>query len=302
MEQELPFEARLSITIAVEELEKDLFSAIAIPNADRAANAAKVFEQVKTWLWRSFMMIAAEWARIGLDSSEFARQMDRVQTVLLDKAIQDYELGCRLSGTAEPDPALSAIREDFRYILAVSGQGWCRRNNERLLMYTQGDGQTEPLYCESAAEILMRGGNPLVPDIPKPNSPDETPATGIRSLRAGSDVFDGQENAQPAVTGTEGNRESRCAPLRNTALAVKSDTTKQEGSQQRPGKEQKGDASLLAGKRAVSFRTAEQYLGITERHRQYLVRDGRLTVEGKGQNRKITTDSLRICLPPENPN
>jgi hypothetical protein len=73
-------------------------------------------------------------------------------------------------------------------------------------------------------------------------------------------------------------------------------------TRQRPGKEQKGDASLLAGKRAVSFWTAEQYLGITDRQRQYLVKDGKLTVEGKGQNRKITTDSLRICLPPENPN
>jgi hypothetical protein len=58
----------------------------------------------------------------------------------------------------------------------------------------------------------------------------------------------------------------------------------------------------LAGKRAVNFRTAEQYLGLTERQRQNLVKDQVLVVEGKGQNKKITSDSLRAYLPPENPN
>jgi hypothetical protein len=77
---------------------------------------------------------------------------------------------------------------------------------------------------------------------------------------------------------------------------------KQDRTKPRPGKERKGDASLLAGKRAVNFRTAEQYLGLTERQRQNLVRDQILVVEGKGQNKKITTDSLRAYLPPENPN
>jgi hypothetical protein len=86
------------------------------------------------------------------------------------------------------------------------------------------------------------------------------------------------------------------------ALGEKSATAKQEGNKPRPGKERKGDASLLAGKRAVNFRTAEQYLGLTERQRQNLVRDQILVVEGKGQNKKITTDSLRAYLPPENPN
>ena len=86
------------------------------------------------------------------------------------------------------------------------------------------------------------------------------------------------------------------------ALGVKSGTAKQECPKQRPGKERQGDASLLAGKHAVSFRTAEQYLGITERQRQNLVKGQSLIVVGKGHHRKITTDSLRVCLPPENPN
>ena len=83
--------------------------------------------------------------------------------------------------------------------------------------------------------------------------------------------------------------------------AVPECQTDQEDAKPGPGKDRKGDASLLVGKRAVSFRTAEQYLGITERQRQYLVRDHKLTIEGKGQNRKITTESLMACLPPENP-
>ena len=66
--------------------------------------------------------------------------------------------------------------------------------------------------------------------------------------------------------------------------------------------DRKGDPTLLAGKARVTFRTAEQYLGITERQRQNLVRQAVLAVEGQGQNRQITTESLRNYLPPtENP-
>jgi hypothetical protein len=49
----------------------------------------------------------------------------------------------------------------------------------------------------------------------------------------------------------------------------------------------------------VNFKTAEMYLAITERQRQKLIRAGSLTVSGQGQNRKITTESLRRYLPPE---
>jgi hypothetical protein len=65
--------------------------------------------------------------------------------------------------------------------------------------------------------------------------------------------------------------------------------------------ERKGDPSLLGRKERVAFRTAEQYLGVTERQRQNLIKRGSLTVEGQGHNRKITTESLRKYLPPENP-
>jgi hypothetical protein len=65
--------------------------------------------------------------------------------------------------------------------------------------------------------------------------------------------------------------------------------------------ENKGDPALLAGEVRVTFRTAERYLGITERQRQNLVRQGVLVVEGQGLNRRITTESLRKYLPTENP-
>jgi hypothetical protein len=36
----------------------------------------------------------------------------------------------------------------------------------------------------------------------------------------------------------------------------------------------KGDAALLHGKQSAGFKTAEEYLGIKERQRQYLVKQG----------------------------
>ena len=63
----------------------------------------------------------------------------------------------------------------------------------------------------------------------------------------------------------------------------------------------KGDQALLAGKELVTFKTAEAYLGISERQRQILMEKETLVVKGKGHNRKITTESLLEYLPAENP-
>jgi hypothetical protein len=101
---------------------------------------------------------------------------------------------------------------------------------------------------------------------------------------------------------TEDRRDPDASVQEPSASPVESDVPRQDRTKPRPGKERKGDDSLLAGKRAVNFRTAEQYLGLTERQRQNLVKGKVLVVEGKGQNKKITTDSLRAYLPPENPN
>ncbi len=64
-------------------------------------------------------------------------------------------------------------------------------------------------------------------------------------------------------------------------------------------KGRKGDAAILANKDAVVFRTAETYLGMTDRQRHKLVQRGVLIIHGKGSNRKITTASLLAYLPPE---
>ena len=116
-----------------------------------------------------------------------------------------------------------------------------------------------------------------------------SPATSEEGAVTNTGQSAGERQQRPAVE-TVGTLGADCGPAR------------QDGTNPRPGKERKGDASLLAGKRAVNFRTAEQYLGLTERQRQNLVKDQILVVEGKGQNKKITTDSLRAYLPPENPN
>jgi len=87
----------------------------------------------------------------------------------------------------------------------------------------------------------------------------------------------------------------------NTGGATGSDVSIQ-GTEQRTRDARKGDGTLLDQKRLVSFGTAEQYLGITDRQRQKLIKSGALRVEGQGQNRKITAESLKIYLPPEIPN
>lgn len=65
-------------------------------------------------------------------------------------------------------------------------------------------------------------------------------------------------------------------------------------------REHKGDPSLLANKDAVSFETAELYLGIGQRQRQKLIKDGVLDVRGLGSNREITTESVLRYLPLKN--
>ncbi|MGA8597252.1 MAG: hypothetical protein WB676_21255 [Bryobacteraceae bacterium] len=64
---------------------------------------------------------------------------------------------------------------------------------------------------------------------------------------------------------------------------------------------QKANPVLLDGKTEVSFQTAQDYLGIGERHRQNLVKQKSLKVIGRGQNRKITVESLIDYLPLRKP-
>jgi hypothetical protein len=112
--------------------------------------------------------------------------------------------------------------------------------------------------------------------------------------------------AAPAESGTPGATEGRQDP---GALAqapsdsrVDSDMPRQDDTKRQAGKERKGDATLLGQKQFVSFKTAERYLGISERQRQKLMNSGALKFEGQGHNRKIVVESLKAYLPPEIPN
>lgn len=65
----------------------------------------------------------------------------------------------------------------------------------------------------------------------------------------------------------------------------------------------KGDIRLVTksdGSRyqSVDFPTAEQYADITPRRRQQLMTDETLKTVGKGQNRRITVESLLAYCPP----
>jgi hypothetical protein len=67
----------------------------------------------------------------------------------------------------------------------------------------------------------------------------------------------------------------------------------------------KGDVSLLQNadgtlKTSVSFRTAENYIGVGTRRVQQLIKDTRLSVYGGGHNKQISVESLLRYLPPEN--
>ena len=99
----------------------------------------------------------------------------------------------------------------------------------------------------------------------------------------------------------QGTEDHYTAEANTAGPRVGSGTGKPEYTERR-GKERKGDAALLADKHAVIFSTAEQYLGITERQRQKLMKCGALKGDEQGRNRKITTESLRKYLRPKNPN
>ncbi len=59
--------------------------------------------------------------------------------------------------------------------------------------------------------------------------------------------------------------------------------------------------SVLKNKANVNFQIAAHYLDCSPRHIARLAHFGKLDVVGKGHNRKITTASLLLYKPAENP-
>jgi len=100
-----------------------------------------------------------------------------------------------------------------------------------------------------------------------------------------------------AASGDPRQESSSTEPYLEQAHDAPADTA---GQQMAVLRTRKGDVTLLGNSHAVTFKTAERYLGITVRHRQNLMKSGVLQIEGKGQNRRITVASLKTYLPPEN--
>ena len=63
----------------------------------------------------------------------------------------------------------------------------------------------------------------------------------------------------------------------------------------------RGDPALLRDSDSVNFVVAEEYLGVSPRQRQRLIKKGSLCVVGRGTRGKITCDSLRTYQPPKDP-
>jgi len=165
------------------------------------------------------------------------------------------------------------------------------------------EGRTENGAPKGMTESELREWHGCLSGVAQEALDEFVPEFWKERLKYFSDIATGGSPAESGTpTATEDRQDPGALAQEPPGSRVDSDIPKQDRTKPRPGKERKGDASLLAGKRAVNFRTAEQYLGLTERQRQNLVKDQVLVVEGKGQNKKITSDSLRAYLPPENPN
>ena len=65
-----------------------------------------------------------------------------------------------------------------------------------------------------------------------------------------------------------------------------------------PANGKKGDGDLLRGNELVAYDTAKEYLGVSRRQVEKLVKREALRTSGLGQNKKITAASLCEYYPP----
>jgi len=132
--------------------------------------------------------------------------------------------------------------------------------------------------------------------------PDEEEKIRVEweAMRVAREREDQARHLQPQATDDTPMQAAK-PPAPDPVETCRSGTAFQNAEAASLRKDRKGDVTLIEGKRAVTFRTAEVYLGISERQRQSLVHADVLRIEGQGQNRKITTESLRVYLPPQDP-
>ena len=165
------------------------------------------------------------------------------------------------------------------------------------------EGRTEDGAPKGMSESELREWHGCLSGVAHEALDEFVPEFWQERLKYFSDIAGGAAPTESEIPrATDGNQDPGVLAQEPSDSHVDSDVPKQGDTKQRVGKVRKGDATLLGQKQWVSFRTAEEYLDIGERQRQKMVRDGRLVVEGAGQNRKITVESLLKCLPSENPN
>ncbi len=170
------------------------------------------------------------------------------------------------------------------------------KNESDLLLSTSTEGGMILSVCVASATYCARLERQAIKQ-PKPEG-QTYPRRVSRAPKSPTELDRGSWPIAPA---------SMCLPTRKIGKRRASPRSENAQNGHRSdaderNRERKGDLSLLGERLAGTFRTAQQYLGISERHRQNLIRRGSLEVQGKGHNKQITTESLKKYLPPKKPN
>jgi hypothetical protein len=171
-------------------------------------------------------------------------------------------------------------------------------STRKLLIHLADDLERE--FCATSILndiVKAAAGTCAVANYHEPESNDTndpSPEGDVRSENSNPDLSN-QGSAHAAESGHEAFDEL----LQNSTVAESAPMPPR--MHRRLGKERKGDTSLLGGSRLANFKIADQFLGVGERQRQKLVKSGVLKIEGKGTNRKITTESLLAYLPVNTP-
>jgi hypothetical protein len=165
------------------------------------------------------------------------------------------------------------------------------------------EGRTEDGAPKGMSESELREWHGCLSGVAHEALDEFVPEFWQERLKYFSDIAGGAAPTESEIPrATDGNHDPGVLAQKSAESRVDPVVPRQDDTQRQAGKARKGDAALLGEKRLVSFGTAEQYLGISERQRQKLINSGALKTEGQGHNRKVTVESLKAYLPPEIPN
>ena len=165
------------------------------------------------------------------------------------------------------------------------------------------EGRTEDGAPKGMSESELREWHGCLSGVAHEALDEFVPEFWQERLKYFSDIAGGAATTESEIPrATDANQNPGVLAQKSAESRVDPVVPRQDDTQRQAGKARKGDAALLGEKRLVSFGTAEQYLGISERQRQKLINSGALKTEGQGHNRKVTVESLKAYLPPEIPN